>query len=464
MTNKNKYISGSFRDPSGFLYNRDGILYRQINQAGKDDYELTLSSGLYNTLINKKLLIPHHEVNIPPYNPETVFKIIQPERIPFISYPYEWCFSQLKSAALTTLKIQRNSINHGMSLKDSSAYNIQFYQGYATLIDTLSFERYLPGDPWVAYRQFCQHFLAPLALMAYKDVRLNSLLRTYIDGIPLDLTSKLLPLRTYLVPSLLIHIHLHAKSMQMRASQSLNREAVSGKISESSMLGIINSLHSGISRLKWEPGGTDWADYYDMTNYSANGFECKKKIVAEYLERTMANTVWDLGANTGVFSHLATDAGKQTISFDLDPAAVEKNYRVCKKEENLLMLPLVMDLTNPSPALGWQINERLSLLERGPADAVLALALIHHLVIGNNVPLLRAAEFLRDSGKWLIIEFIPKDDSQVEKMLRLRKDIFEDYQRDNFEQAFNKYFQILDVQQIVDSSRYIYLMQVRNLT
>ncbi|MEA3479138.1 MAG: class I SAM-dependent methyltransferase [Bacteroidota bacterium] len=462
MTNKNKTIAGSFRDPSGFLFNRDGILYRQINHVGVDDYELTLSSGLYDALVEKKLLIPHQEVDIPAHVPEIAYKIIQPEQVQFISYPYEWCFSQLKHAALATLKIQRLAMQHGMSLKDSSAYNIQFNRGRPTLIDTLSFERYQPGEPWVAYRQFCQHFLAPLALMAHKDVRLISLLRTNIDGIPLDLASKLLPKRTSLVASLLMHLHLHAKSMRMSASKSIDRESVSGKMSETSLVGLIDSLQSGINRLNWDPGGTDWADYYDQTNYTANGFESKKQIVAEFLDRTRANMVWDLGANTGVFSHLATEAGKETISFDLDPAAVEKNYRICLKEKNPLMFPLVMDLTNPSPSLGWHNNERESLLERGPADAVLALALIHHLVIGNNLPMRKVAQFLRDTGQWLIIEFIPKEDSQVQKMLSLRVDIFQDYRQENFERAFKEHFRILDVQHVVDSGRRIYLMQVRS--
>ena len=177
----NKRESASFRDPSGFLFWRDGVLYRQINQTYQDDFIFLNESGLYQNLIEEDLLIPHKEVNTDPYEPEKAFRVICPERIPFISYPYEWCFGQLKDAALTTLAIQKNALAHDMSLKDSSAYNIQFRRGKPILVDTLSFEKYKEGLPWTAYRQFCQHFLAPLALMSYIDVRMSQLLKIYIN-------------------------------------------------------------------------------------------------------------------------------------------------------------------------------------------------------------------------------------------------------------------------------------------
>jgi len=189
-------ISSSFRDPSGFLFYENDTIYRQINQYYKENYDFLINSGLYKTLVDSEQLIPHEEVNIKPFNPNTSYKIIKPEKIPFISYPYEWCFSQLKNAALTTLDIQKTAMKYDMTLKDCSSYNIQFHNGKAILIDTLSFEKYVEGQIWKGYRQFCQHFLAPLALMSQKDIRLNQLLRIYLDGIPLDLTSKLLPLRT----------------------------------------------------------------------------------------------------------------------------------------------------------------------------------------------------------------------------------------------------------------------------
>lgn len=459
MKSSGNLIPGSFRDPNGFLFTRDGALYRQINHSGREDFEYFLSSGLYNTLVENMLLIPHQKAAITPELPDLAFQIIQPERIPFISYPYEWCFSQLKDAALVTLKIQRKALEFGMSLKDSSAYNIQFCRGKPRLIDTLSFEHYQEGQPWVAYRQFCQHFLAPLALMAYCDTRLITRFRIHIDGLPLELVSNQLPKRTYLRPGLLMHLHLHAKSTLISSRKEISKESVAGKVSQRALEGLIDSLEGAVTSLDWKPRGTDWADYYSATNYTDVGFENKKQIVIAYLRRTGGRTVWDLGANTGEFSRLAAGIGMYTISFDLDPAAVEVNYRNAVEENNALILPLLMDLRNPSPALGWHNSERSSLLQRGPANAVLALALVHHLVIGNNAPFDRVARFLRDAGEWLIVEFVPKHDTQVQKMLALREDIFLDYTQERFEAAFREHYEILDQKKVVDSDRRIYLMK-----
>ena len=211
-----RFEPSSFRDPSGFLFYSDKTLYRQINQSYKDDYEHLMTSGLYEKLVESHLLVPHEtsDVVAPIYNKDKFYKIIKPSIIPFVSYPYEWSFSQLKQAALATLEIQSIAMDFGMTLKDSSAYNIQFNGCKPVLIDTLSFEMYKEGDIWKAYKQFCSHFLAPLALMAHKDIRLSQLLRNYVDGIPLDMASALLPTKMFLSYSLLAHIHAHAKSQK----------------------------------------------------------------------------------------------------------------------------------------------------------------------------------------------------------------------------------------------------------
>ena len=448
-------ISSSFRDPSGFLFSRDGQIYRQINKSYQADYDYLISSGLYKNLIDKQLLIPHQEVDVDPLIQDTVYKVIQPERIEFISYPYEWCFSQLQDAALNTLRVQSIALEHGMSLKDSSSYNIQFQNGKPLLIDTLSFEIYKEGQPWIAYRQFCQHFLAPLSLMAYKDFRLNQLLRDYIDGLPLDLTSRLLPIKTRLNFPVLMHIHTHAASQKRMAGREIPSK---GQMNLTSFLGLLDSLESGVRKLKWQPVGTDWSEYYQDINYSEQGFQHKQTLVREYLDALKPERVWDLGANVGIFSRLASDMGAFTIAFDSDQAAVERNYLKCRQDQEKNLLPLTIDLTNPSPNLGWANRERMTIVERGSADTVLALALIHHLAIGNNVPLDRICEYFRSLGKSLIIEFVPKDDSQVKRMLSSREDIFLDYNRNTFEHIFSKQFDIRRAERVQDSTRYIYLM------
>jgi len=226
-------------------------------------------------------------------------------------------------------------------------------------------------------------------------------------------------------------------------------------------LGLIDNLESAIKKLKWQPRGTEWADYYQNTNYSSGALHHKRQIVAEFLDKINPKSVWDFGANVGIFSRIASDRGIQTISFDIDPAAVEKNYLECIEENEANILPLLLDLINPSPGIGWQNQERTSLLERGPADAVFALALIHHLAISNNLPFDKIANFLNRICRSLIIEFVPKNDSQVQRLLSSREDIFPDYTQQAFESEFRKSFRIQESTKIRESERILYLMERR---
>ena len=457
---KKEDVPASFRDPSGFIFCRDNALYRQINQIYREDYKQLIDSGLYKHLVEEGFLVAHEEVSILGPRPEVAYKVIRPDPVPFISYPYEWCFSQLKDAALATLSVQKIALSSGMSLKDCSAYNIQFSCGRPILIDTLSFERYKEGMPWVAYRQFCQHFLAPLALMSMKDVRLNQLSRIYIDGIPLDLASSLLPFGSRLRFSLFTHIHLHARSQKRYADRVVEKS--NRNFGSLAFRGIIDSLETSIRRLTWQPEKTEWGSYYSETNYTSSSFMHKRELLGHFLTHTNPTTVWDLGANTGFFSRVASDRSIPTVSFDIDPAAVEKNYLQCVKNGEKHLLPLCLDLTNPSPGIGWENEERPPFLYRGPADTVLALALVHHLAISNNVPLDRLAAFFgKVCSRALIIEFVPKKDSQVQRLLTTRDDIFTDYTETAFEKEFNTHFIIEKVSRIKDSERTLYLMRSR---
>lgn len=420
-----------------------------------------MGSGLYEQLEKIGRLVTHQESDIPPFNLDASFKVIQPELIPFISYPYEWSFSQLKEAALATLSIQKRALKVGMSLKDASAYNIQFHLGKAMLIDSLSFEFYKEGQPWVAYKQFCQHFLAPLALMAKRDIRLSQLLRVYIDGIPLDLASDLLPSSTKLNAGLMMHIHLHAKAQIKYADENVEEQKQKKEISKQALLSLIDSLRNTVKKLEWNPAGTEWGNYYEITNYTDAAFLHKKELISEWLKERKPTQVWDLGANNGIFSRLASDQGVFTVSFDIDPAAVEQNYQQVKGAKEKSLLPLVLDITNPSPALGWHNRERESFIERAPADMIFALALIHHLAISNNVPLTQLVDFFHAIGKWLIIEFVPKSDSQVKKLLQSREDIFDEYTLEDFERVFESRFTIHNKVKINEAERHLYLMERR---
>jgi len=450
-------LASSFRDPSGFLFVHEGRLYRQVNASYAEDYRRLGDSGLLQALFDRNLLVRHREVPSIEPRPAEAIAVLEPEIVPFISYPYEWSFTQLKDAALATLRIQELALQHEMVLKDASAYNIQFLRGRPLLIDSLSFARYREGEPWVAYRQFCQHFLAPLALMAKCDVRLNGLLREHIDGVPLDLASRLLPWHTRLNPLLFMHVHAHAASQRKHANRQSSGRTV--KVSRRSLLGIVDSLRQAVRGLHWKPGGTEWGEYYSDTNYSDGALARKRDLVSAFLANAGDGIVWDLGANNGYFSRAAADLGKLVIAADVDPSAVEQNWLRCRQGQQPLMLPLLMDLTNPSPALGWGHAERMSLVQRGPASTVLALALIHHLAISNNVPLDGLARFFAAVGEFLIIEFVPKEDSQVRRLLATREDVFPGYHLDGFRTAFTSEFETLREEPIAGTARVLFLMR-----
>lgn len=452
-------LPGSFRDPSGVVFEEEGVLYREVRGVYRESYDLLMSSGLYSKLVEAGLLVPHQEATLGRTERPEVYRILQPQRVPFVSYPYEWCFSQLKGAALATLDIQKLALEHGMTLKDASAYNIQFLEGRPVLIDTLSFEPYREGAPWVAYRQFCQHFLAPLALMAHRDIRLGQLLRVHLDGVPLDLAATLLPRRMLLRPGMLFHLHLHAMAQRRYAATNAARPAKGRGMSKLGHLALVESLAGTIRRLRWRASGTEWADYYGGDSYEKQAFTAKEAIVTSFLARVRPTTVWDLGANTGHFSKIAGQAGSSVVAFDLDPAATERLYLEVEKGTARHVLPLVLDLTNPSPGIGWANRERMSLEERGPVDMVLALALVHHLAISNNLPLEKVAGFFRKLSPRLAIEFVPKEDPKVQQLLASREDIFPCYTQAGFEEAFGQHYSIEAAQPIPGSLRTLYLMR-----
>lgn len=460
--NSSTPLSSSFRDRAGFVFVSAGKLYRQVNKSYAQQFEHLHTSGLFKKLTELHLIVPHSEVERAPVTHDA-YKIIQPELIPFVSYPSEWCFGQLKAAALTTLSVQRTALEYGMTLKDASAFNIQFKGALPLFIDTLSFEIYREGQPWVAYRQFCQHFLAPLALMAFADARLNRLLQVFIDGVPLEIASSLLPLRTYLSPRILFHIHLHARSQKKYADAARSQDlakAKSARVSKAALLGLIESLKATVEGLEWNPAGTEWGDYYSDTNYSSEAMTHKRSLVESWVKTLNPSSVWDMGANTGEFSRLAAQNGRTVIAFDIDPAAVEKNFRQESRDPQQIT-PLVLDLTCPTPNFGWALEERQSITQRGPADVVLALALVHHLAIGNNVPLTRVAQFFANCGRSLIIEFVPKSDSQVSRLLASREDIFHDYTKAGFEAAFEHFFIIKRCEAICGSERWLYMLECK---
>jgi ribosomal protein L11 methylase PrmA len=448
-------VGGSFRDPGGRLFWMGPSLYRHVREPCRPDYDCFVRSGLYEALAGAGLLVRHREVP-DPLGSGTL--TLEPERVAFVSYPYEWTFAQLQAAALATLAIQKEAFARGMVLKDASAYNVQFAGHRPYLIDTLSFQRYQEGRPWVGYRQFCQHFLAPLALAAHRDHRLDRLLRFYLDGIPLDLAAQMLPWRTRLSLGLGIHVHLHARSQRRHAAA---RAPPARAMRPLELKALIDSLEQAVRGLRWRARPTEWGAYDDAASYPEGARASKLRLVEALIQAVPGplRQVWDLGANTGQYSRLAAGTGAYVVALEADESAADQHYRRVAEEKDERVLPLWVDLANPSPSTGWAHEERDSLAQRGPADLVLALALVHHLAIGNNTPLERIARYLASLGRWAVVEFVPKDDPQVQRMLASREDVFSDYTQEGFERAFGGHFRTERAVSIEGSSRRLYLMR-----
>jgi ribosomal protein L11 methylase PrmA len=451
-------IDSSFRDPCGFMFEWENDFYRHVNQIYADNYDHLMSSGLYENLVKKGWLIPHIEVeNKAIVNLDSCHKVLKPRQLSFISNPASWSFSMLKDAARLTLSIQKKALDHGMTLKDASAYNIQFEGSKPIFIDTLSFESYKEGQTWQAYGQFCRHFLAPLALMSKTDISLSKLLTLHIDGIPLNIVSKLLPLKSYLSLGLNLHIHTHASLLTRY--QNPKKEVTSSKFSLKSFQQLVDNLASTVENLTWKPVDTEWYDYYDKSTGDKYLTDKTNSITGFLTTIGKSDCIVDLGANDGTFSKIASNFAQIVLSFDIDPACVELNYINLKKEKNTNITPLVVDLVNPEPGIGWQNKERKPLFERVKSDTIMALALIHHLCISNNISLCMVADFLSQKCTYLIIEFVPKSDEKVQLLLKNRVDIFPDYTLENFEKTFSYCFGILEKRKIDTTERVLFLMK-----
>ena len=453
---------GSFRDPSGFVFRRDGAVLRQINRSFGERWDALRDSGLTTALQRQGLLIDHEEADPGlALAPATAHAVIRPEPLAFVSYPYEWSFSLLKDAALVTLEAQVVAAAAGFELRDATAYNVQLHRGRPILIDTLSFDRARPDAPWNAYRQFCEHFVAPLALMSHQDVRCGLLLRDFLDGIPVDLASALLPARTKLDFGLSVHVHAHARAQRRTSEAGQARTGSAARTGSLRRAALLDSLRRTVEKLTWKPAGTAWAAYEESTSYSEAASLSKERLVSQLLEAAGGATVWDLGANVGRFSAIAASLGRSVVAWDGDPGATELHYQSVRASSQASVIPLLADLANPSPGLGWANAERQSLVERSNADVVVALALVHHLVIGRNIRLAMVADMLARLGRELIIEFIPDSDPMAQQLLETRDDVRPTLTIDGFRAVFEKRFEVVDDLPIEDSSRRLLRMRRR---
>jgi hypothetical protein len=446
----------SYRDPAGFMFEKDGVLYRQVNKVFKQDFDLFTTSGYYERLVAEKKIIAHKTVPENLTGSPDWYCTLLPEKINFISYPYEWSPEMMRDAALLTLQLAKESVAYGLILKDATPYNIQWHKGRLIFIDTLSFEKYNEAEPWIAYRQFCECFLGPLLLPHYSKTPLQQLQLAYPEGIPITTIKNLLPAKSRLSLYTYLHIHLHAQV----ANKKNNNESARPAFSKQKLLNLINSLESLIKKLKLPNQESVWSEYYEEAAKRNDYLKQKKNIVRQWIDQiTTLNKAIDLGANEGEFSQLLADKGIDIVAADFDPWCINNLYLKIKSSAMENIQPLILDLSNPSPAIGLNNNERSSFLDRCDADLVLALALIHHLVIGKNIPFEQTAQLFKQAGANLIIEFVPKQDEKNQFMLKTKKDIYTNYTEENFISAYKKYFTITDRQKINGTERVLFLMK-----
>lgn len=443
----------SFKDPSGFVFEIHGKMHRQVNRIYSAEYDHLMSSGLYNYLVQQQLLIPHAEIEENLTQTNDWYKTLLPEQIDPTTYAYEWCFEQLNDAALLTLQILRISLDYGMMIKDATPYNIQFHKGKPVFIDTLSFERYDPLQPWVAYRQFCQHFLFPLYLEYYLKADLQKTMIIYMDGIPVDITSRMLPIKSNL--SLGVWLHVYTQNT-FRFSTKTKAEQI--KFNKKKLLNLISHLESIIQKFVVKRT-TTWSNYYEETILGSKYLTQKEKIFLELCNELSVSSALDLGSNDGYFTKLLAAKKMQVIATDTDSRTIGNLYQYVKKNGATNILPLIIDITNPSPALGFNNIERASFHQRIQTDLVVALAVIHHLVIGNNISMQMIAEYFSEIAPQLLIEFVPKEDEKVQQMLASRRDVFADYTIENFENYFSRYFLTERKVTISPTHRILYLMK-----
>jgi hypothetical protein len=451
-------LPSSYRDPSGFVFEREGILYRQVNLRFKTQFDHFIRSGCYDALVKEGLLIPHQEIDQDLSGNGNWYKTLRPERVPFISYPYEWSFDMLKNAALLTLRVLNIAMEHGMILKDATPYNIQWYKGRLIFIDTLSFEIY-EEKPWIAYRQFCEQFLSPLLLMHYSKTALPSLSLAWMEGVPLQVASRLLPFRSRFSLHTFLHIHLHAKMSRSKAGHAKQTAA----FSRQKMQNLLTSLSLLVTKLRNPVQPSTWQHYYAEAGTRSTYLDTKKEMIKEWVKQLKeVRTAADLGANDGVFSRIVAEAGIDTLAADGDPYCINALYLDLKRTRNNQVQPLIMDLDNPSPATGFNNKERDSFLQRLNPDLIVALAVIHHLAIGKNIPMEQLALFFSSANKYLLIEFVPKEDSKVQLLLQHKPDIYDQYAIGNFIQVFGHYFSIIKQEMIGESGRTLFLLEKKH--
>lgn len=458
------YDPGSFRDPESRVLVGQEAIYRGLSETALGDWEALEASRFFPKAMADGRIVETRRT--PPQEIEDSLRepaldwaaILEHRRIPFLSYPYEWSYGMLKDAALLQLDLLLEALGEGLILKDASAFNTQWIGSRPTFIDVGSFKRFAPGEPWEGYRQFCQMFLFPLQLQAFKGVAFQPWLRGSIDGLTPEEMRRLLSNRDLLRPGILLHVVMQAR-LQDRyggTDRSVRDDLRRGGFSAEMIRSTVVRMRKLVANLAWTTEKSEWSEYSREHGYDDADFALKESFVSEVASRQSWRQVWDLGCNTGHFSRLAARHADYVIAMDIDHLAVDRLYSQLRAENDETILPLVMNLAHPSPGLGWRGVERSSLLDRGRPDLTLCLALIHHLVLSATIPIPEVLGLLASLGGELVIEFPTRDDPMVKKLLLHKSQKHEEYNRQDFERHLASFFSIEKSTRTESGTRYLY--------
>jgi len=458
-----KLEPGSYRDPDSRVFYAESGVFRLLSERGLRDWEALARSSLWAEGSSEgKLIATEPAPDRPVLSDalhEGVAAVLRHELIPFVSYPYEWPFGMLKDAALLQLELLRRALAEDLILKDSSPYNVQWRGSEPVFVDIGSFERLRPGEPWAGYRQFCMLYLNPLLLQAYKNVPFQPWLRGSIGGIAPEECAKLMSVRDRLRRGVLTHVVLHARldRGQRDSARDIRKELRTAGFRKELILANVRRLERLVRRLEWTPPASAWSGYGATTTYTPEDAERKTAFVRAATASRRWGLVWDLGSNVGRYSRILAESASYVVAADADTAVVEALYRSLKQEGNRTILPLAVDVTDPSPALGWNSAERRTLAGRGAPDLVVCLALIHHVSIVGNVPVGEFLDWLRGLGSALLIEFPTREDTMVQRLLaRKRERSHPDYDRAWFERALADRFDVERTEELSSGRRVLY--------
>ncbi|MHB2265858.1 methyltransferase domain-containing protein [Aliihoeflea sp. PC F10.4] len=461
--------SGSFRDRNNRVYDNGTAIVRGISEDAAANWELLCQEPFYQALVDAGKIIQTEHAESALVRPGQWPRHLKHARIPFISYPYEWSFGMLKDAALLTLDILESAHESGWTLKDATAYNIQFIAAKPVFIDIPSFVPHAEGDPWVGYRQFCMQFLYPLMFQAYKGIDFQPFLRGNIEGIDPLVANKVIGNLAIFKKGVLSHVKLHA-SMQERSfraqlseAQRLTEDANQVPTehkklhhSKAMVVGTLQGLRRTINALSSGEEPTTWSAYDTTHSYSDSSFDVKRDFVSRVSAKKHRQLVWDLGCNTGTFSRICSDNADYVVAVDGDVKAIDHLYYGLKSAAAGNILPLTLNLANPSPGQGWLSGERKAFVNRGKPDLILCLALIHHIVISANIPLAEFLQWLRSFNSEIVIEFVSVEDAMSKMLLRGRVNQYGEMTEAEFETIASSIFTIESSQSLKGSHRKLY--------